>query len=58
MFNTLGIEAVIHGEGPISFRILFKKIFTLSEFRIDLSRFFHSIIAERKNEFLKKFCLK
>ena len=30
----------------------------LPEFQIDLSRLFHSIVAEGKKKFLKKMCLK
>ena len=49
---------VLLGDGLIYFRIFFKKILKLFEFRIDLSRLFHSIITDGKKEFLKKLCLK
>ena len=42
---------VLLGEGLINFRILFLKILKLSEFQIDLSRFFHLSITEAKKEF-------
>ena len=40
------------------FQDTFLAILKLSEFRIDFSRLFHSIITEGKKEFLKKLCLK
>ena len=60
MFNTLGIEAVICTveKGSFKFQDIFFKTLRLSEFLIDLSRLFYSIIAEGKIEFLKKLCLK
>ena len=39
---------VLPGEGLIDCRILFKKVFRLSELRIDISTLFHSITAEGK----------
>ena len=49
---------VIQGEGLINCRILFLKVLRLFELFIDVSRLFHSIIADVKKEFLKKLCLK
>ena len=47
---------VLLGEGLSEY--LFLKILRLSKFQIDLSRGFHSIIAEREKEFFNKLCLK
>ena len=49
---------VLLGKDLINFRILLLKILRLSEFQIDLSRFFHAIITDRKKSFWKKLCLK
>ena len=49
---------VIQGEGLINCRILFLEVLRLFELFIDVSRLFHSIIADVKKEFLKKLCLK
>ena len=44
-------------EKHMSFKRLFLKTFQLSELQIFGSNFFHSIAAERKKEFRKKFVL-
>ena len=46
------------GEGLINFRILFLKILKLSEFRIDLSILFHSIISEGKKKVFEEIMFK
>ena len=51
LFRRSDLSFIKLGQWSI-FRILFKKMLILSEFRIDLSRSFHSIITEGKKEFL------
>ena len=46
------------GEGHVNFKILFLKMLQLAEFRRERSSLFHSKIAEEKNVFFKKICLK
>ena len=48
---------VLLGEGLI-FRILFLKMLKLSEFRINLSILFYSVITEEKNEFREQIVFK
>ena len=60
MFNMLGIEIlyVPLGERVINFRILFFKIHRFSEFLIDMSRLFHSIITEENKRVFEKIAFK
>ena len=59
MFNNVNIEAIICTVKRGSYiQDTFLKILKLSEFRIDLSRLFYSIITEGKKEFFKKLYLK
>ena len=49
---------VLLGDGLIYFRIFFKKILKLCEFRIDLSRLFHSIITDGKKRVFEETLFK
>ena len=46
------------GKGLINCRILYLKLLRLFELGIDISRFFHSIIAERKKRIFEKLVFK
>ena len=48
---------VLLGVGRMNCKLLFLKRMKLLELLMLLSRFFHSIPLERKDEFLKKACL-
>ena len=53
----LWLLKVLLGVGRMNCKMLFLKRARLSELLILLSRLFHSITVDRKNEFLKKLCL-
>ena len=49
----LWISKILLAHGRMKFRSFFLKVLRLAEFLMSRSSLFHSVIAERKNEFLK-----
>ena len=54
---VLWLLKTLLSDGLLNLRILFLKTFRLLEFLKFRSRLFHCIIPDRKNIFLKRFCL-